>query len=59
VKAAMAMTISGNTESVLVEYIPAIYALLMGLLNSGDAEECVNAMGDYNITPVLFKEHIF
>ena len=54
----MALTVSGNDESLLTDYIPAIFQLLVGLLMEGNVEETVAAMSQYKINPTILKEHL-
>ena len=58
IRATMAQTISGNDESCLTDYVPAMYQLIMGPLKQENAEATVETMAAYNLNPMIFKEHI-
>jgi replication factor C subunit 1 len=46
-----------DNESVLNDYIPILYELIMIPLKAGNVQEAVEVMHAYNLTPEHFKEH--
>ena len=58
IRAQMALTVSGNDESLLTDYIPAIYQLFIGLLMEGNIDETISAMSYYKINPTTLKENL-
>lgn len=56
-RAEMAHVISGNTESVLNDYIPLIYYMIITPLKQGDIEQALQIMREYKVNPDMLKEH--
>ena len=50
--------ISGDNESVLNEYVPVLYKMIIKLLKENSIEEAVEVMHQYNISPEVLKEHL-
>ena len=50
--------ISGDDESLLKDYIPIIYKMIMEPLQKDQVEYAVQLMNDFNITPDMLKEHL-
>ncbi|CAG9326085.1 unnamed protein product [Blepharisma stoltei] len=61
IRSTMAGHISGDNESVLNDYIPIIYHLIMEPLKKLEidgVDEAVSQMFLYNLNPDMFKEHL-
>ena len=58
VRNVMAGHISGDTESVLKDYIPTLYKLIMSPFKKGKIEETVGIMHMYKINPEMLKENL-
>lgn len=58
VRGVLAGNISGDAESVLKDYVPTLYKLIMTPFKAGKFEDTVNTMHMYKITPEMFKEHL-
>jgi replication factor C subunit 1 len=56
-RAEMTHVISGDTESVLNDYIPLIYYMIMTPLKQGDIEQALQIMSEYRVNPDMLKEH--
>ena len=58
VRNVMAGHISGDIESVLRDYIPTLYRLIVTPLKLGNIEDTVNVMHMYKINPEMLKENL-
>mmetsp|Transcript_7362 Transcript_7362/g.13664 ORF Transcript_7362/g.13664 Transcript_7362/m.13664 type:complete len:776 (-) Transcript_7362:24-2351(-) len=57
VRHCVALKTTCDNESVLNDYIPVLYEMIMTPLKQGHVQGAVEVMHQYNITPELFKEH--
>ena len=55
---AMEKYVTGDDESLLKDYIPIIYRMIMTALQKDEVEEAVELMHEFNITPDILKEHL-
>lgn len=58
VRNAMAGLISGDIESVLKDYIPTLYRLIITPFKQINIEETIRIMHMYKITPDMLREHL-
>jgi replication factor C subunit 1 len=50
--------ISGDNESILRDYIPTLYKMIVSPLKKGNLDETVRIMHRYNINPEILKENL-
>jgi replication factor C subunit 1 len=58
VRNSIARHISGEDESILKDYVPTLYKLIMTPLKKGKIQETVEIMSSYKINPEMLKEHL-
>lgn len=48
----------GDDESIMSEFLPCIYSMILTPLQIGDIESALQSMQDFNISLEMFKEHM-
>lgn len=48
----------GDDESIMSEFLPCIYRMILTPLQNGDIESALQSMQDFNISLEMFKEHL-
>lgn len=51
-------SVSGDTESLLSDYIPVFFKLIVDALKSASAECVAQMLNEYRLTPEMVKEHL-